>query len=84
MGKGYGNTSVMDIINTVGIAKGTLCHHFKSQKILWDALIKRQTADILVAAKKSDDKSIPVKERGFCTIPAFHVGTAQAEAKMIG
>ena len=51
-----------------------------------DALIKRQTADILVSAKKiADDKSIPVKERIVQTILALHVDTKQAEGeKMIG
>lgn len=84
--KGYDNTSVTDIMNAVGIAKGTLYHHFKSKEDIMDALIKRQTADILVSAKKiADDKSIPVKERIVQTILALHVDTKQAEGeKMIG
>lgn len=41
--KGYDNTSVTDIMNAVGIAKGTLYHHFKSKEDIMDALIKRQT-----------------------------------------
>lgn len=84
--KGYDNTSVTDIMNAVGIAKGTLYHHFKSKEDIMDALIKRQTADILVSAKKiADDKSIPVKERIVQTILELHVDTKQAEGeKMIG
>ena len=83
--KGYDNTSVTDIMNAVGIAKGTLYHHFKSKEDIMDALIKRQTADILVSAKKiADDKSIPVKERIVQTILELHVDTKQAEGeKMI-
>lgn len=47
-----------------------------------DALIKRQTADILLTAKKiADDKSIPVKERIVRTILALHVDTEQMEGK---
>ena len=50
--KGYDNTSVTDIMNAVGIAKGTLYHHFKSKEDIMDALIKRQTDAIFLGAKK--------------------------------
>lgn len=82
--KGYDSTSVTDIMNAVGIAKGTLYHHFKSKEDIMDALIKRQTADILTAAKKvADDKSIPVKERIVRTILALHVDTEEEEGKQM-
>lgn len=49
-----------------------------------DALIKRQTADLLTAAKKiADDKSIPVKERIVRTILALHVDTEVEEGKQM-
>lgn len=50
--KGYDNTSVTDIMNAVGIAKGTLYHHYKSKEDILNALIKRQTDDIFFSAKK--------------------------------
>lgn len=82
--KGYDDTSVTDIMNAVGIAKGTLYHHFKSKENIMDALIKRQTADLLTAAKKiADDKSIPVKERIVRTILALHVDTEEEEGKQM-
>lgn len=78
--KGYENTSVTDIMNAVGIAKGTLYHHYKSKEDILNALIKRQTDDIFLSAKKiADDKSIPVKERMIRTILALHVDTEQME-----
>ena len=78
--KGYDNTSVTDIMNAVGIAKGTLYHHYKSKEDILNALIKRQTDDIFLSAKKiADDKSIPVKERMIRTILALHVDTEQME-----
>ncbi|MBT3219988.1 MAG: TetR/AcrR family transcriptional regulator [Proteobacteria bacterium] len=39
--RGYSNTSVQAIINTIGIAKGTFYHHFSSKDALLDALIQR-------------------------------------------
>jgi TetR/AcrR family transcriptional regulator, transcriptional repressor for nem operon len=39
--KGYDNTSVRDIIDEVGIAKGTFYHHFNAKEELLDALIVR-------------------------------------------
>lgn len=39
--RGYGQTSVQDIIDEIGIAKGTFYHHFGSKSELLDALIAR-------------------------------------------
>lgn len=76
--KGAEHTSVADIMEAVGIAKGTLYHHFKSKESIMDALIERQTATLLSAAKKAaEDKSVPVKERMLRTILALHMDTEQ-------
>ena len=40
---GYEQTSVQDIIDQVGIAKGTFYHHFASKQDVLDALIERIT-----------------------------------------
>ena len=37
--KGYSNTSVRDIIDTIGIAKGTFYHYFDSKVALLEALV---------------------------------------------
>lgn len=74
--KGAEHTSVADIMEAVGIAKGTLYHHFKSKESIMDALIERQTATLLSAAKKAaEDKSVPVKERMLRAILALHMDT---------
>ena len=39
--KGYDNTSTTDILERVGIARGTLYYHFKSKEEILDALIDR-------------------------------------------
>ncbi|MEK3750972.1 TetR/AcrR family transcriptional regulator [Paenibacillus sp. FSL E2-8871] len=62
--KGFDGTSTNDILEKVGIARGTLYYHFKSKEDIMDALIERYTVLILEAAKENAaDKSIPVNER---------------------
>ena len=41
--KGYDNTSVQDILDGAGIAKGTFYHYFDSKVALLDALVARLT-----------------------------------------
>lgn len=82
--KGFDDTSVADIIDAVGIAKGTLYHHFKSKEDIMDALIARQAGVVLSAAREAaGDKSIPVKERVIRTVMALHMDTSQLEDKQV-
>jgi AcrR family transcriptional regulator len=39
--KGYGQTSIQDIITEIGIAKGTFYHYFNSKQDLLDGMIER-------------------------------------------
>lgn len=41
--KGYEKSSVNDILNTIGIAKGTFYHYFKSKEDVLDAVIDKAT-----------------------------------------
>ncbi|MFJ8459364.1 TetR/AcrR family transcriptional regulator [Lysinibacillus xylanilyticus] len=62
--KGFDGTSTNDILEKVGIARGTLYYHFKSKEDIMDALIERYNAQILGVAKAiAADKCIPVNER---------------------
>ncbi|MFQ5593423.1 MAG: TetR/AcrR family transcriptional regulator [Anaerolineae bacterium] len=45
--KGYDHTSIQDIIDTVGIAKGTFYHYFGSKVDLLDDLIKRMLQEAI-------------------------------------
>ena len=41
--KGFDNTSTGDILDAVGIARGTLYYHFKSKEDILDGVIQRVT-----------------------------------------
>lgn len=72
--KGFDGTSTGDILEKVGIARGTLYYHFKSKEDIMDALIERFTSRMLLAAQKiTVDKNIPVKERLIKVILSLNV-----------
>lgn len=62
--KGFDNTSTNDILEEIGIARGTLYYHFKSKEDILDAMIERLTNQMLEkAAVIALDESIPVLQR---------------------
>jgi len=64
MKKGFDGTSTNDILQAVGIARGTLYYHFKSKEDIMDALIHRMSESLLMKARQaSEDTTIPVNER---------------------
>ena len=74
--KGFDQTSTNDILNEIGIARGTLYYHFKSKEDILDAMIERVTNQIVAkAAIIALDDSIPVLERLTRTILSLNVDT---------
>lgn len=72
--KGFDNTSTNDILNEIGIARGTLYYHFKSKEDILDAMIERLTNQIVAkAARIALDESLPVLERLTRTILSLNV-----------
>ncbi|MCM3341638.1 TetR/AcrR family transcriptional regulator [Paenibacillus sp. MER TA 81-3] len=72
--KGFDGTSTNDILERVGIARGTLYHHFKSKEDIMDALIERYNVLLLGAAQEiAADKSIPVVERIIRVVMALNI-----------
>lgn len=62
--KGFDNTTTNDILEEIGIARGTLYYHFKSKEDILDAMIERLTKQMVEkAAIIALDESIPVLER---------------------
>ncbi|PKM71823.1 MAG: TetR/AcrR family transcriptional regulator [Firmicutes bacterium HGW-Firmicutes-16] len=72
--KGFDGTSTNDILDKVGIARGTLYYHFSSKEDILDALIERYNKRLLSAAKIiAEDKSIPVNERMVRVITSLNI-----------
>lgn len=72
--KGFDGTSTNDIIEKVGIARGTLYYHFKSKEGIMDALIERYNVRILGSAQEiAADKSTPVNNRIMRVVMALNI-----------
>lgn len=72
--KGFEGTSTNDILERVGIARGTLYYHFKSKEDIMDALIERYSNSMLRASKAiAEDKKIPVNERIVRAVMALNI-----------
>lgn len=62
--KGFDNASTNDIINKIGIARGTLYHHFSSKEEILDAIVERMINRSIEGARRIiKDKSIPLLDR---------------------
>ncbi|MGY3189474.1 TetR/AcrR family transcriptional regulator [Lysinibacillus sp. TE18511] len=78
--KGFDRTSTNDILEKVGIARGTLYYHFKSKEDIMDALIERYNAQILGDAKAiAADKSISVNERIVRVVMALNISAGNGK-----
>lgn len=62
--KGYNKTTIIDILEAVGIAKGTFYYYFKSKEEVMDAIIKRVIDNDIEAAKRIvlDETLTPVEK----------------------
>jgi AcrR family transcriptional regulator len=76
--KGFDGTSTNDILEKVGIARGTLYYHFNSKMDIMDVLIDRINERILNKAEMiATDKSIPVNERIMRTVMALNISSQE-------
>ncbi|NLC18650.1 MAG: TetR/AcrR family transcriptional regulator [Clostridiales bacterium] len=55
--KGYNKTTINDILNKIGIAKGTFYYYFKSKEEVLDAIIERLNEGALIRAKLIKERS---------------------------
>lgn len=81
--KGFDGTSTNDILEKVGIARGTLYHHFKSKEDIMDALIDRYSDGLLDAAQViAADKTVPVVERIIRVVMAMNLSGGSSKEIM--
>ena len=74
--KGFDKTSTNDILEEIGIARGTLYYHFKNKEDILDAMIDRTLDGIIRKAENiALDESVPVLERLTKTVLAANVDT---------
>ncbi len=72
--KGFDGTSTNNILEKVGIARGTLYYHFKSKEDIMDALIERYTETMLTKARAvAADHRIVVNERILRVVMALNM-----------
>jgi AcrR family transcriptional regulator len=72
--KGFEDTSVNDILQAVGIAKGTFYHHFVSKEAVMDAIIDRYTGLIRERSDKVlSQEHLPVHQKLFGVVLAGRV-----------
>lgn len=64
--KGYGKTTIVDILNKVGIAKGTFYYYFKSKEEVMEAIIERVVDnDVAIAREIASDNTLTPVEKIF-------------------
>lgn len=72
--KGFDHTSTNDILNEIGIARGTLYYYFKSKEDILDAMIDRTTGQLMAEAESiARKKEIPVLQRLTLTMKALNM-----------
>jgi len=81
--KGYGKATIIDIINAVGIAKGTFYYHFKSKEEVLDAIIIRVLdTKIAVAQSIADDETLAAIEKLIKIIRSLNSSTKDIEFQL--
>ncbi len=81
---GFDNTSTNDIINAIGIARGTLYHHFTSKEDILDSVIDRINDALMHDAKQiAEDTQIPLLDRLTGSITALNVDSRIGEEVLV-
>jgi AcrR family transcriptional regulator len=64
--KGYDNTTISDMLNIMGIARGTLYYHYTSKEEVLDGIItRRSTAGVIAAKAIAENNTLSALEKMF-------------------
>lgn len=82
--KGFDSTSTSDILNEIGIARGTLYYHFKSKEEILDAMISRVMNRLVKRAEAiAAQKSVPVLQRLTMMMLLLNVSDGNFEQELL-
>lgn len=77
--KGYQATTVEDILKAVGIAKGTLYHHFSGKEQILTGLVRRTVARVVEGAKEIAESDLPIVEKFGAVVASARIEGQSAE-----
>ncbi|MDR1449484.1 MAG: TetR/AcrR family transcriptional regulator [Propionibacteriaceae bacterium] len=69
--KGYEATTISDLLDAVGIARGTLYHHFRSKENVLDGLIRRHGDQVLAGLREVVASGLSTPEKLLACIAAL-------------
>ena len=74
--KGFAATSTGDILERIGIARGTLYYHFESKAAIMEALVDRLAERLFRVARETAQatRDLPALDRLLATVAAFKLG----------
>lgn len=81
--KGYDSTSVMDILERTGIAKGTLYYYFRSKEDIMNGIIERIISRMLEkAGAVAIDSTLSVHDKLLHTVMSLHLDEDKGQELM--
>lgn len=82
--KGYAQTTILDILNEIGIAKGTFYYYFKSKEEVMNSIISRIVDERVVIAKKiANDPKLPAIQKMLNIIVSMCITNDEENVKLI-
>jgi len=86
MEKGYDKTSMQDIINSLGMSKGAIFHHFSSKDAIFEAVMQRignAQMEVLTNMIANELQHLPAKDKLTALISASMNANTNDAAKII-